>query len=82
VGQTECDVYLDMYRIGLDPEYGGTAQAGEHDAAYRCKISCFSKSFEIGRVWLEIGLKVRSFCRAKQEETMEFLRGGESASSW
>ena len=37
VGQAERDVHLDVDRIGVDAEDGGTAQAGEHDAVLSCK---------------------------------------------
>jgi hypothetical protein len=52
VGKAKRDVHFDMDGVGIDPEYGGAAEAGEHDAADWCKIARSAKSFEIARVRL------------------------------
>jgi len=72
VRKAESDIDFDLNGVGLNPEDGGTAQAGEHDAD-KCKNRCprlladFSKDFDImPRATSQI---VRSAATAKRAES-------------
>jgi hypothetical protein len=79
VGKSKGDVHLYVDGVGVDPEDGGAAQAGKHDAIDQCKITRRSNSFEILRVPRECPEKRWRFCCVVRARTTEFLREGPGA---
>jgi hypothetical protein len=75
VGQAEGNVHFDVNRVGIDPEYGGAAKAGEHDANDQCKIGRSTQSFEIARIRRWLSLECWNFRRAERAWSVVFLRG-------